>query len=495
MASARTLVLAPFTAILLVPLAGLLSPIALEAQTTVFWDINGATAGSSGSTTAAGTWDQSTTANWSTNSAGTAATATWSTASGGSGIAVFSAGTNATGAYTVTASGTITGVAGITFQEGTVTVGGGTLTLANSGTINVASTTATISSYLTGSADLTKTGSGTLVLSSASRNDYTGATNINAGTLQLGISNYVIPNASAVTVASGATLDLHGFGETVGSIAGAGNITLGSGSLQQSGSASTTFSGVISGTGYLQKAGTGTLTLSGANTYTGATNINAGTLRLGANNALSSGTAVTVASGATLNLNNYSDTVGSLAGSGIITLGGGTLTVGNDNTNTTFSGSFTSGDTGTFAKTGTGTLTFGAGMNLASGTLILSGGTLNLGGFSSTFNSLSVTANSTIDFGATGASILNLNSLTVASGVTLTITDWNNAVDYFYSTNNPMPTLLGHIVFSGFTSSDTKWLSYDHEVSPVPEPSIYGAALLGLGTLFSAWGLRRRRTA
>ncbi|HUJ42143.1 MAG TPA: autotransporter-associated beta strand repeat-containing protein [Opitutaceae bacterium] len=249
----------------------------------------------------------------------------------------------------------------------------------------------------------------------------------------------------------------------------------------------------ISSTAGLTKTGAGTLVVgSTANAYTGPTVVQTGTLKLGASNVIPNTSAVIVQSGATLNLNNYSDTVGSLAGSGIITLGSGTLTVGNDNTSTTFSGSFTSGSTGTFAKTGSGTLTFGAGMNLASGTLMLSGGTLNLGGFSSTFNSLSVTANSTLDFGTSGSSILNLTSLSVASGVTLTIANWTNAVDYFYSTNNPIPGLLGHIVFSGFTSSDTKWMSYDTEVTPVPEPSTYGAILLSAMLAFA--GYRRLRT-
>ena len=76
-------------------------------------------------------------------------------------------------------------------------------------------------------------------------------------------------------------------------------------------------------------------------------------------------------------------------------------------------------------------------MNLSAGTLVLSGGTLNLGGFTSTFGSLTVTANSILDFGTSGSSILNLTSLMVNSGVTLTIANWTDAVDYFYSLTNP----------------------------------------------------------
>jgi autotransporter-associated beta strand protein len=272
--------------------------------------------------------------------------------------------------------------------------------------------------------------------------------------------------------------------------------------LTFSGSNNTTVSGVIADpynkAGSLIKTGTGTLTLSGANTYTGATTISAGTLQLGANNVLADATAVTVASGATLNLNNYTETIGALSGAGIVTLGSGTLTVGSGNASSTFSGSFTSGDTGTFAKTGTGTLTFGAGMNLSAGTLVLSGGRLNLGGFNSTFGSLSVTADSILDFGTSGASILNIlnsDSVSVADGVTLTIANWNNAVDYFYSIYDPGATNLGRIQFTGYTTSATKWLSYDSQITPVPEPSAYGAVLLGLSTLFAGWRLRRRRAS
>jgi autotransporter-associated beta strand protein len=477
---------------------------------------------------------------------------------------------------------------------------------ASGGTLDVNSGyTLTYGGIIAGSGALTKADSGTLILSGA--NTYTGATTISAGILQLGATN-VLPSSTAVTIGTGPvggvgggtpTLDLNNFSTTVGSIAGTGKITLGSGTLTTGGNnTSTTFSGVISdsgnlgnltktgtgnltlsgtntytgatninggiltinqdsnlgtaqgsptvndlnlnggtlqtaatmtlnanrgitlgasggtldvnpgttltyggivtGTGSLTKTDSGTLVLSGVNTYTGATNISAGTLQLGAANALSSGTAVTVAGGATLTLNNYSDTVGSLAGSGVVTLGSGTLIVGDTtNASSTFSGSFsnTSTDTGIFEKSGTGTLTFGAAMTLSNGTLQLNGGTLNLGGYNSTFLSLSVTANSTLDFGASGNSTLNLTSLTVGSGVILTITNWADAADYFFSRINPGADSLGRIVFNGFTGADTKWLSYDNQITPVPEPATYGAALLGLSILFAGWRRYRRRTS
>ncbi len=268
--------------------------------------------------------------------------------------------------------------------------------------------------------------------------------------------------------------------------------------LTVGGSGDTAITGVISNASSsrsnLAKSGAGVLTLSGANTYTGSTTVNAGTLQLGADNVLSNSTAVTIASGATVDLNAHSDTVGSLAGSGAIALGGGTLMVGANNGSTTFSGSFGAGDTGTFAKTGSGTLTFGAGMDLSGGNLVLNGGTLNLGGFSSTFGSLSVTADSILDFGGGGSSILNiLGSVSVGSGVTLTIANWIDAVDYFYSLNDPGGTNLGRIVFGGHAAGDTHWQSFDRQITPVPEPAFYGAALVGLVLALAACRRWRER--
>jgi len=86
---------------------------------TLYWDTNGATAGSGGPSPS-GTWD-GVTPNWSTSSAGTVTTTTWVSGD----TAVFSAGTDATNSYTVTISGTQT-AGGVTFQTGTNTSTGAT---------------------------------------------------------------------------------------------------------------------------------------------------------------------------------------------------------------------------------------------------------------------------------------------------------------------------------------------------------------------------------
>jgi YVTN family beta-propeller protein/autotransporter-associated beta strand protein len=174
----------------------------------------------------------------------------------------------------------------------------------------------------------------------------------------------------------------------------------------------TTLSGTISGPGGLTKIGLGTLTLSGSGTYTGPTAVNVGTLQAGAANAFSPNSAYKIASGAVLDLNGFSQGIGSLAGSGSVTLGVATLTTGNDGTTTVFSGSISG--TGGLAKIGAGTLIL-TGTNSYSGTTTINGGTLEVDG--SITNSSNVTVNS----GGTlnGIGIVDPATTTIMSGGTL----------------------------------------------------------------------------
>jgi outer membrane autotransporter protein len=122
---------------------------------------------------------------------------------------------------------------------------------------------------------LVKNGAGILALSG--NNTYSGATTINAGTLQANGGNAIGDN-SAVTVAGGATLAL-GSVETIGSLAGGGNVLL-NGHVLRTGNdnTSTTFAGSIDGIGALVKIGTGTLRLSGTSTSAGFISVSEGTL-------------------------------------------------------------------------------------------------------------------------------------------------------------------------------------------------------------------------
>lgn len=93
-----------------------------------------------------------------------------------------------------------------------------------------------------------------------------------------------------------------------------------------------TLSGAIGGSGGLTKIGAGTLTLSGAGSYSGPTNVSAGTLQAGAANVLSPNSAFAIASGATVDLNGFNQTIGGLSGTGAVVNNGGvtpTLTMAN----------------------------------------------------------------------------------------------------------------------------------------------------------------------
>lgn len=207
----------------------------------------------------------------------------------------------------------------------------------STGTIDVASgTTLTYGGTAAGSAGLTLIDSGTLVLSKA--NTYTGATLISLGTLQLGIAN-AVPSGSALT--DDATLNLAGFADTIGSLAGSGTVQNSSATaatLTTNGNnTSTAFTGIIknlTGTVSLTKTGTGTLTLSGANTYTGTTTVSGGTLAV---NGAQSSSAISL-NGGTLTGTGTTGAVTSTSSGGTVNPGSGSgsgaLTTGNVNWST-----------------------------------------------------------------------------------------------------------------------------------------------------------------
>lgn len=174
---------------------------------------------------------------------------------------------------------------------------GGTLTV-DAGALSTDQVT--ISGAINNTGGLTKTGAGVLLLSG--NNGYTGATTISAGTLRLGADNR-IASQSAISIASGATLDMNNFSDTLGTLTGSGNISLGSGTLTTSVGADTTFSGSITGSGALTKTGTEQFNLSGSNNYAGLTTISTGSIEAQNAHALgSTNGATTVTSGANLKL-------------------------------------------------------------------------------------------------------------------------------------------------------------------------------------------------
>ena len=174
---------------------------------TLYWDINGTTAGAGGATPA-GTWSTTGGSNkkWSTSSAGTVTTVNWTSGND----AVFSAGTDATGAYTVTVSGT-QNVSSIKVQAGSPTLGTGVINFSDTTPdILVASgSTLTFGSALTSSNNSLNLGSatftGTTVFSA--NTTLTGTVNLAGGTLQLSGSSYTF---GTLNITGNSTIDFAG---------------------------------------------------------------------------------------------------------------------------------------------------------------------------------------------------------------------------------------------------------------------------------------------
>ncbi|HYE04472.1 MAG TPA: autotransporter-associated beta strand repeat-containing protein [Planctomycetota bacterium] len=279
---------------------------------------------------------------------------------------------------------------------------------------------ATGSSQWTGSVDLTAAstvrGSGALVLSGdvsgagrlataitggltlSGNNTYSGETWIlSGGTLTVASATALGATGSGTRAEDGGTLVLAGVAVAEPlALIGAG--VAGRGALVGTGTAScsadvalestgavisiesgeTTLTGVVSGAA-LTKQGAAPLALAGANTWTGALRIDAGSLRVGTGAAIPDGCAVTFddVAGAELDLDDGTETIGSLAGGGPaggdVALGAGELTVGADDTSSTYAGAL--GGTGILRKIGAGTLTLSGASPLA-GTLAIDAGGL-----------------------------------------------------------------------------------------------------------------------
>jgi autotransporter-associated beta strand protein len=319
-----------------------------------------------------------------------------------------------TGAGTLTLGGDVT--ANVTSDPnvikgrigGNLAVGSGTRTITANG--NTGQLVLDIAAAVSGAA-LDKEGTGTLQLDG--NDSYTGTTTVGKGVLDITSANALGATSAGTIVAAGATLALGGLGITfageplilngdgvlggegaltnvVGNNTWTGPITLGSeATLSANAGTTMTVAGAIgdAGTNNLtigQGPGfAGTVVLAGADAYGGSTTVAFGTLRLAGGAAIPDNSAVVLdnTAGVTLDLAGSNETIGSLAGGGAlggnVTLGSGTLTTGNDNTSTTFSG--TIGGTGGLTKIGTGTFTLaGVAANTDTGATTVNGGTLHL---------------------------------------------------------------------------------------------------------------------
>jgi len=365
------------------------------------------------------------------------------------------------------AMGTLNNTLGsLTLSSGRIT---GTGTLTSSGTFALQG--GTDSAILAGTGALSKTTAGTVTLNAA--NTYSGGTTISAGTLQLSGSGNLGASSNALTL-SGGTLDLGGStGISVGTFTLSGG-TLSDGTLIgtsyafQSGTESA--NAILAGASALTKTTTGLLTLAGANTYSGGTNINAGTINFSSINnfgtggiSLSGGT-LQFGSGVTADISALAITIGS--GGGTIDTNGNNVSLANSIGNNG-SGSLTKAGNGILALDAAGTYT--GGTTISAGTLLLG----NAGALGSTSSTLTISGG-TVDLGGfAGVSVgsVNLTGGTLSNG-TLTGTSYAfqsgtesaNAIlagsSALTKTTTGLLTLAGANTYSGGTNLNAGTINF-----------------------------------
>jgi autotransporter-associated beta strand protein len=243
---------------------------------------------------------------------------------------------------------------------------------------------------------------------------------------------------------------------TIGTSGGALTVTSGT---SDSSALNNAITANIGGAGTMSVTGGAILNLSGNNTYTGATTITSGTLQAGSTTAFGPTSEVTIGSSGVLDLNNYNNTIYSLSGSGSVTLGSGTLTVGGGlgpYINTTYSGVI-SGSGGINYNTYDQILTL-LGANTYSGTTTITSGTIEIGNNGTTGSigtgPIATVVNGFIEFARSDANtyanvISGSGGVEVANG-TVTLTGANTYSEF---TNVTSGTLIVGTAFSGSSGS------------------------------------------
>jgi fibronectin-binding autotransporter adhesin len=336
----------------------------------------------------------------------------------------------------------------------TLTFNGGSLSLSDSvtsarnfimasaATINTNANDFTMNGVISGNNVLTKDGTGTMYLNGT--NTYGGGTTINSGTVVINNASNLGATGGDLTIGAGTLEVATGFTTSRNIV-----VTDTSSTVQVDAGQNYNVTGSVSGAGSLNKEGDGTLILSGGSGITGETLINAGTLTaLGGNNALANTTGITVGTGGTLLLGGNNQ----ISSTPPITLAGGTIAKGD------------------FSEGAVNTIGLGA---------------------------LTLTSNSTIDFGLGTVGVLTFASLTLGVDPDLnilTVTNWTGlrgtvgtaSTDrlIFRADQTANLPYFSFPDFPGFTGV----IQFDvgngyFEVVPVPEPSTWAVGVLALATI------------
>jgi autotransporter-associated beta strand protein len=376
---------------------------------------------------------------------------------------------------------------------------------------------------------------GTGVLTLSGTNTYTGPTTISTGTISTNLlanggANSGIgasTNVAANLVFDGGTLKYSGASVTTDrnfTITAAKTATI---DVSNSATNLTLGGAAAATTGALSKAGAGTLTLTAPQIYTGATNIDGGTLALGGAGSIADTTRVNLTASGTIfdiqGITGPTEILGSItsvSGSSI-KVGPNLLDIGGDNTSFSSMGDISGTSGGSITKSGSGTMTLGGNntysvsTNVTSGTLLLAsatalpstaalnlstGTTLSTGGFNQSTGVLSVSgtapgSGATIDMSG-GAAELTFSNVGTWTGL-LSVWNysgapWTLGTDKLTFTSGSGSINLANVQFysdSGTTLIGIGGGLIGTELVPVPEPTAATAALLLLGTL----GYRERR--
>jgi autotransporter-associated beta strand protein len=308
-----------------------------------------------------------------------------------------------------------------------------------------------------------KSGASTFVLSG--NNTYTGGTTINGGTLCINSATSLGATAGGLTINAG-TLEIS-TGFTTTRVYTLGNAAS---TIQVDASQTLTVSSAIAGTGKLNKTGAGTMVLGGNNTFSGGTDVTAGTLQINASERLANTGTLSV-SGGTFDLQTFSETVGavtlvsgSITGTGAGTLTGSAYTLQSGTVSAILAGS------GTVTKNTSGTVTL-SGANTFSGALTVADGTLSIGTINNASASgvLGNSANAVVMGGSGTTGTLSYTGSTASSTKTFTMATSGTGV--FDVTNSGTTlTLSGLIGGSGNltkTSAGTLSLSGSNTFSGV----------------------------